>query len=255
MERASTGDSIGPACSALDYDTELAHYRLAFDAFVAGGHVDPARVVILANSLGTTMAPLVAQGKRVAGVITSSGGGLTYFERMVHFDREFLERANPATLQPLLLEQVRFHVEYLLNGKTPEQIAAEDPALGAVWARIPFTGDGTHYGRPYAYHHQAARKDLAAAWAAVDAPVLVLFNEYDQFESVHGAEAIVTIVNAARPGTASMRILPQLDHSFYRYADEDAAFRAVRGTAIPDPAPALSEILAFLRSVEALVEP
>ena len=250
VERASSGDSVGPACGALDYDTELAHYRLAFDAFVAGPHVDPARVVILANSLGTTMAPLIAQGKRVAGVVTTSGGALTYFERMLHFDRAYLERQDPARANELLSGNARFHVEYLLNGKLPAQIAAEDPALGAVWARIPYKDATTHYGRPFAYHHQLARKDLAAAWSAVDAPVLVLFNEYDEFESIHGADAIVTAVNAKRPGTARLEVLPRLNHSFYRYADKAAAFRAERGTAVPDPAPALSAILAFLRAVK-----
>lgn len=239
VERSASGDSEGPPCHALDLQTELAHYQFAFDQLSKSPHVDASRIVVLGNSLGSMLVPFVAEGRSVAGAAITSGGALTYFERMLHFDRTELERGggDPAQLQERLLAQARFHVEYLLNGRTPAEIAARDPALGAVWKQIPHTGDGVHYGRPYAYHHQAARLNVLAGWAKVEAPVLVVFNEFDSYESLHGAEVIVEAVNRLRPGTARLAVMPMQDHSFYVHASADAAFRGgAEGVAAPGPA-------------------
>lgn len=247
VERSASGDSEGPACHELDLETELEHYRFAFDRLTQSPHVDASRVVVLGNSLGSMLVPMVAQGRQVAGVAITSGGGLTYYERMLHFDRMHLERGGgaPGELHAKLMAQARFHVEYLLNGRTPEEIAAQDPGLGKVWAQIPHVGDGVHYGRPYAYHHQAARLNLLEAWAAIDAPALVLFNEFDQYESRRGAEVVVETVNRLRPGSARLVLLPMLDHSFYLHASADAAFRDDPGS-VAAPGPATQAILDWL---------
>ena len=237
VERSANGDSEGPACHELDLETELAHYRYAFDRLTRSPHVDPERVVVLGNSLGSMLVPMVAQGRQVAGAAITSGGGLSYYERMLHFDRTHLERGGgaPGELHEKLMAQARFQVEYLLNGRTPEEIAARDPELGKVWGQIPHVGDGVHYGRPYAYHHQAARLNLLGAWAAIDAPVLVLYNEFDQYESRRGAEVVVETVNRLRPGTARLVVLPMQDHSFYLHPSADAAFSGDGGVAVPEP--------------------
>src|SRR5688572_13230141 len=125
VERAGIGDSEGPACSALDYDTEVRHYREAFDQIARHTWVDPDRIVIYGNSLGSTTAPLIAQGKKVAGVAVQGGGAVTYLERMINFDRIYLERSGkytPAQIHEEMNRRIPFHVEYLVNGKTPEQI-------------------------------------------------------------------------------------------------------------------------------------
>jgi pimeloyl-ACP methyl ester carboxylesterase len=246
VERSANGDSEGPPCHELDLQTELAHYRFAFDRLALSPHVDSSRIVILGNSLGSMLVPLVAQGRDVAGAAITSGGGMTYYERMLHFDRMHLERGGgaPADLYDKLMAQARFHVEYLLNGRTPEEIAASDPELGAVWGQIPHVGDGVHYGRPYAYHHQAAQLNLLGAWAAIETPVLVVYNEFDQYESRRSAEVVVETVNRLRPGSARLVVLPMLDHSFYLHATADAAFRGDGGVAAP--APAVQAILDWL---------
>ena len=41
VDRAGTGDSEGPACDRLDYDTEVRHYREAFDQLARHAWVDP----------------------------------------------------------------------------------------------------------------------------------------------------------------------------------------------------------------------
>jgi pimeloyl-ACP methyl ester carboxylesterase len=215
VERAGTGDSAGPACHQLDYDTEVAHYREALDATLSHyAWLDPQRVVIYGSSLGTTEAPLVAEGRRVAGVMVQGGGALTYLERMINFDRQQLERTNvpPDQIDERMRRQTQFNVEYLVKGRSPDEIVRDGPDMVAARAGIRGLGDGEHYGRPYAWHRQASRRNFAAAWDRLDAPVLVLYGEFDQFETRHGHELIAQIVNKRHPGRATFVVVPHMDH-------------------------------------------
>ena len=235
VERAGAGDSLGPACHQLDFDTEVRHYREAQDRLLRHPWIDPRRVVIYGNSLGAITAPLVAQGHDVAGLIVQGGGALTYVERMIGFDRLFLERSGvaPAGIDRRMRELIAFHAEYLLARKPPEQIARERPELAQVWGAMRGTGDGVHYGRPYAWHQQAAAKDLLAAWAAIEAPVLVVHGEFDQFETRHGHAVIAETLNRLRPGSATFLEIPRADHELEIYPTAGDAYAYRNGRAEP----------------------
>lgn len=215
VDRAGSGDSEGPACHELDYDTELAHYRSALDATLARHDwLDRDRVVVYGSSLGATLAPLVAQGRQVAGVMVQGGGAVTYLERMIAFDRQQLERTDVpvADIHARMLRQIAFNVEYLVRGRDPDEIARDGADMAQARASIRGLGDGEHYGRPYDWHRQAARHDFLSAWSSIDAPVLVIYGEYDQFEARHGHELIADVVNRRSPGRATFVPIARMDH-------------------------------------------
>jgi pimeloyl-ACP methyl ester carboxylesterase len=228
VERAGTGDSEGGPCSALDYDTELRHYREALDQLAGHPWVDRDRILLFGSSLGATMAPLVAEGRKVAGIAVQGGGALTYLERMIAFDRLYLERSGryrPEQIHEEMLRRIPFHVEYLLGAKTPEQVVRNRPELAGVWESIRGGAEAPpHYGRPYAWHWQAARKDFLEAWTKVEAPVLVLYGEYDQFETRHGHRLIADTLNRLRPGSATFIEVPRGDHELELYASAEDAY-------------------------------
>lgn len=208
--------------------------------------MDASRVVVLGNSLGSMLVPMVAQGRQVAGAAITSGGGLTYYERMLHFDRMHLERGGaPGDLQEKLMAQARFHVEYLLNGRTPEEIAARGPLAGQGLGPGPACRRWCALRPPVRLSPPGRAPHLLGAWAAIDAPVLVLYNEFDQYESRRGAEVVAETVNRLRPGTARLVVLPMLDHSFYLNPSADAAFRGDPG-AVAAPGLAVQAILDWL---------
>jgi pimeloyl-ACP methyl ester carboxylesterase len=233
VERAGTGDSEGPDCAALDYDTEVRHYREAFDQLARHPWVDPDRIVIYGSSLGSTTAPLIAQGKKIAGIFVQGGGALTYLERMVHFDRLYFERSGkfpPAEVHDRVLRSIRFNQAYLLGRTTPEQVERDHPDLAGVWESMRGTAEAPpHYGRPHAWHWQAAARNFLAAWEKVEAPVLVLYGEYDQFEPRHSHEMIVDAVNALRPGSATFVEMSGIDHSLTAFPSAHAAYREQGG--------------------------
>lgn len=248
-EKVGVGDSQGQTCETLDYDTELAHHRAAFRQLRARPDVDPERIVIFGGSMGSNYAPLVAADQNVAGVVVWGGGATTWFERMLRFERNALELGNtdPASVNTEVNARSAFFYRYLLRGESPAAIASSDPELGKVWTRIVGTKANTHYGRPIAFHQQAQRHNWPEAWTRVRGPVLVLYGEFDWFESRDAAALIADTVNRKRPGSAAFKAIPQLDHHFTRYATREDAFRERGGT--EHAAPVVETILTWLRQL------
>ena len=250
IERSGTGDSEGPACSALDSDTEVRHYREALDQVRRHPWIDGDRLILYGSSLGSTTAPLIASGFPIAGIFVQGGGAETYLERMIDFDRLHLERSGqfpPDRIHDEMIRRIAFHYDYLVRGRTPSQIEAERPELRGVWAAIRGAEPESHYGRPFAWHQQAARRNFLKAWTGIEAPVLVLYGEYDQFERPNGHRLIAETVNRLRPGTATFVEIDGVDHSLIFYPSADAAYREEGGERRPELF--LDPVLAWLRSV------
>jgi dienelactone hydrolase len=248
-EKAGVGDSEGGPCAELDYETELEHHRDALAALRRSDHVDPGRIVVFGASMGGNMAPLVAQGEEVAGIMIWGGGAHTWFERMLGFERRASELGGmpAAELDSYIKRLVRFFAGYLVDGMEPGAIVEREPDLDGAWEQIIGTGDGTHYGRPLAFHQQAQAQDWAAAWAALRAPVLAVYGEYDWFESSDAHQLVADLANRRQAGQGRFVIIPATDHHFMRYPDRFAAFREEGGTVNSDAA--AEEMLRWLREV------
>jgi len=229
-EKPGVGDSEGD-CVTLDYDTELAYHRAALESLRRSDDVDPERIIVFGASMGGNFAPLVAAGEKLAGVMIWGGGAKSWFERMLGLERRAKEfSAVPAAeLDSYMRSLQRFLLAYLLDGKDPATIAREQPALAGVWDKIVGTGTGTHYGRPLAFHQQAAAKDWAAAWERVEAPVLALHGEYDWFEDAGAHRLVADIANRRGAGRGEFAVIPATDHHFDRFDNAGAAFRGEGG--------------------------
>jgi pimeloyl-ACP methyl ester carboxylesterase len=194
--------------------------------------VDPQRIVILGISLGATTAPLIAAGRPVAGVIVQGGGALTYLERMIQFDRIQLERSGefrPDQVHAEMLRRIPFHYHYLVGGHSPQHVEAAHPELRGVWSAIRGSAPDSHYGRPFAWHQQAARRDFLAAWSAIEAPVMVVYGEHDQYETRHGHRLIADTLERLRPGSTTFLEIRGGDHELDIYPSAADAYRGERG--------------------------
>lgn len=237
VERSALAGS-GPDCEALDYDTEVSHYIEAFTRLLGDKYVDASRVYVYGSSLGATTAPLVAAGLQargfdIAGVMVQGGGAVTHFERMLNFERNYLERrpdvVDPDAVHDEIYQRHRFQYEYLVVGRHPDEVARDGPAMARIRKDTLGLGESDHYGRPFRWHQQAAQRNFLAAWADLDAPVLVLFNSFDQYEQRHGHWLIAETVNRRRPGTATFIERPGIGHNDYRYTDIDQAYAQEQG--------------------------
>jgi len=237
-EKAGVGDSQGPACSDLDYNTEVSHHRESLGALLARSDIDRDNVFVFGGSMGANQAALIANDLDVAGFIVWGGGAKTWYERMLGFDRRSLEFSleNLATLNETLMARAAFHTEYLVKGKSPKTIIAENPKMEAIWSNMIGTDTNSHYGRPFAFHHQAQAANWPSAWTNVSVPVLVLYGEYDWFDDADSHKLIADIVNRSEAGLADFRILPGTNHHFSRYPNAKAAFDETGGTMVGDEA-------------------
>ena len=231
--------SGGPACEDLDFDTELAHYVDAYTQILASGAVDASAIYVYGSSLGAMTAPLLAaelqrRGYDIAGIVVQGGGAVTYLERMLNFERHYLERrpgiVEPAEIHGNIHDRFRFQYEYLVRGRHPDDVANDSAAMAAIRGDILGMSELDHYGRPFAWHQQLAKKNVLAAWREVDAPVLVIFNTFDQFETRHGHKLIADMANRWRPGSATYIERPSIGHSDNRYATIEEAYAFENGT-------------------------
>ena len=221
VEKPGVGDSEGEDCSRNDLEADLSAYRAALAALPTLDFVDTSRVVLLGASLGGALAPLLAETHPVAGLVVSGGFTKTWYEHMLEFERaRMLWNGKPAAeVNDALRGYAEFYAMMLGERRTPAQVLERRPDLAALWTEGP---DG-QYGRPAAFFHQVAALNVERAWSRVDAPVLILYGEYDWIMSRDDHERAAAIVNARHPGRAELEVLPRTSHNLDTYASlEDA---------------------------------
>jgi len=222
MDKPGIGDSEGPSCVDLDFETEIASYRAAFNSLKRYDFVDPERIFILGLSNGAGVAPLVAQADRVRGYIVAGGWAKTWLEHMMELERRRLKLSGKSygEVTDSLKGYAEFYTDYLVHKMLPREVAKNKPHLASLWYDRP----EHQYGRPAKFYHQLQDLNLASAWMEVDAPVLVMHGEYDWIMSLGDHEMIVEIVNSRHPGRATLAKLAKTDHTFMTFDSPEQAF-------------------------------
>ena len=133
-----------------------------------------------------------------------------------------------------------------LGGAFAPVVAARAPVRGIVAYGTIATPPSPYAGRSARFFSEFAGVDVAAAWSAIDAPVLALHGQFD--ENTHQADhvRIAELVNAKHPGQAMARELSGVDHCWTQHAtmDESRGHCGV-GRAVST---LIDDILAFLRA-------
>lgn len=210
VDRPGVGDSRGPDCRSLDFNTELEGYRAALRKFKTYPFVDPKRIFILGLSNGGGYAPLLGVSEGIAGYVISGGWAKTWYEHMLEIERRrlALSSSTPAQINNSMKGYEAFYTAYLISKKTPAEVIRENPALKGLWYDEP----EHQYGRPAVFYQQLQDLNLAEAWQQVKVPALVVYGEYDWIMSRADHQWIAEIVNANRPGLATYVEIPRMDH-------------------------------------------
>ncbi len=246
VEKTSMGDSGGPPCysEAGDLAQEVDGYRAGFRALAQHPSVDPGRIVLFGHSAGATLAPLVARGLNVAGIVGAGAMGTT-FHRYILAMRERerrLEGRSDAEVQKSMAITTACLDRLLIKGEAPGDIESSQPECRKQ----------VRFDSPPSYIAQWTRLDLAEAWTHVRAPVLILYGAADFVTSEDESRALVEKINAAAPSPpARLEILP-MDHGFLAFGTAQRAWNAEQG--IVPPAGVLGEAIdsidAFFRDLQ-----
>jgi len=112
--------------------------------------------------------------------------------------------------------------DWLIKNKAIDVILRDKAELAEL---CPEGKDHAHlYGRPLAFYLQLQKLNLAAAWARLKVPALILHGQFDWIMTREDHELLAQYVNANRPGEARFVEVPEMGHTFQHYLSFTDAF-------------------------------
>ena len=237
VDRSGLGDSEGPLCVELDLDAELAAWRAVRAYFVSHPDVHREQRFLYARSLGGLLAPLLADASLFRAVAVW-GTSARRWDVCMHAAarRQYgLAGQTGATLERTLDRLQRLQPLIYEFGLTPEQAFQKEPDLRPLESEN-FRGERV-YRRTARFFQQLVRVDVAAAWRALECPVLALHGRSDWLSI---AEDSAHIAGLAPRG--EYRELEGIDHMMHARESVEAAFaEPFTGTFTPQALDALVE--------------
>jgi uncharacterized protein len=204
LEKSGIGDSQGPPCTTVDLVTEMQSYEVALQALKVDPHVNKDRIYLFGHSIGTLIAPRIANQQKLAGVIIAEGVGRNWIEYELWNLRRQLKLGGegPTQIDAKLAEKETC-MHRLLVAKEPEaEIERTQPECKVHNA----------YPAPASYMQQVAALNIAEPWTHFSLPLLAIYGTADFVAVEEDHRRIVDIVNGNHAGTAELRLVSGMDH-------------------------------------------
>jgi photosystem II stability/assembly factor-like uncharacterized protein/pimeloyl-ACP methyl ester carboxylesterase len=231
VDKPGIGDSEGPPCHTIDFNTELEGYKAALKQLAEMPEVDPGRIFVFGHSMGGVMAPYLSAEVPVRGTIVYGTLVRTWFEYQLENVRR-QSALDPSISEADITDAV------LAEAKTSATVLVDKKTLGDAWARWPelrqptqgIMLDENHMStRSMSFFHQLQDLNLARAWERSSGAVLAVYGEYDWLTSLEDHEKIAAIVNRRTPGAGATITMPKADHAFTTHASLEESVRAMGG--------------------------
>jgi alpha-beta hydrolase superfamily lysophospholipase len=204
LEKSGVGDSQGPPCATVDLTTEMRSYALALVALTHHPLVDSAHVYLVGHSIGSAIAPRLAASPPIAGVVVLEGFGRNWFEyELANLRRQLELGGDPPGVVDAKLAEKEICMHRFLIAREPEAEIEKTEPFCRVHDVYPAAPD---------YLRQAAALNIAEPWTRLAAPVLAIYGTGDFVTAEADHRRIVDIVNAAHAGSATLTLIPGMDH-------------------------------------------
>jgi pimeloyl-ACP methyl ester carboxylesterase len=222
VTKPGAGDSQGPHCGEYGFNYELETYRAALRELRRRPDVDTSRIFLFGGSLGGSIAPIIAQGQNLKGIIVSGCTYKTWYEHMLHIERNIaeLEGASPTEVNRRMAQWSQFYALYLNEKKTPEEIFKQRPDLKPLWNEPP----RHQYGRPVEFYMEVNEHNIAGYWEQLHLPVLVIYGEHDWIMAREDHQMIAADMNKRHPGFGTYLEIPGMDHQFMIFPSRQEAY-------------------------------
>jgi len=191
-------------------------YVVALRALKQYDFVDPDSVLLVGLSIGGVEAPLVAALEGVRGIVVVNTVAKPLFEYLLDTRRRQLILAHV----PYDEVDRRMRVEATCNSEL--LIKKNTPAM--ILASTPGCADHIVFPAPFTFMQQWADVNPAAAWKAVDVPVLVAYGTSDFVATIADQSYLAAMINAFHPGHASVEPIAGMDHTLNKAATMDVSF-------------------------------
>lgn len=226
VEKPGVGDSEGGPALLVGFDEELDIYRQTLKALDNYDFVDRSQVYMFGHSMGGCHAPIVAAELPVKGIITYGTVSDSWLEWQIKSARIQgpLNGQSRAEIDKEVRQTVAVY-HYLYNEKrTTAWIKENHPELKETVEAT--SADGVMMGvRSIKYMQEVNDKNFCDYWAKLGKTrVLALFGETDWISLQNCQSQVAEAVNAANPGMAEYKVVPQSDHGFYKSTDFKDSF-------------------------------
>ncbi|UOG76450.1 PDZ domain-containing protein [Hymenobacter tibetensis] len=224
VDKTGMGDSKGIPCSESDFRTEASGYKAGLAAIKQLPFVDQRNIFITGFSIGGIMAPVVAEGEPVRGVVVYGTASRSFIEYALQNKR------NQSQLRQLPYDSIN----NLMRTYTAalHLLLTEKQAPAQVLARYPNAKQLISFPQHYSYIQQWQDVNLAAAWQKLNTHVLALRGEADYISYNEDHQLLVDVVNQQHPGWATFQLLPNVDHGFAKVKTQQESMRLADA---PDP--------------------
>ncbi len=192
IEKPGVGDSEG-ACSETDFLTELNGYRIAAQHLKTLPYVDSSRIVVYGSSMGSALAPLIANEFNFTGVISDGTFFKSWFEHMLEIERRIRQMSGDSESEitrEMNQAYIPLYYGMLIQKKSYQELIDEYPAI----AKYNYHSPAHMYGRPMTYYQQLQDFDLASAWEQVTVPVRILRGTNDWIMSAFDNQKIIDVL-------------------------------------------------------------
>jgi hypothetical protein len=216
LEKSGVGDSQGPPCMTVDLLTEMRSYELALQSFKNDPNVDKNRIYLFGHSIGSLMAPRIANQAKVAGVIVAEGVGRNWIEYELWNLRRQLELGgeSPTEVDAILAMKEKCMHRLLIEKEAESEIERTQPECKVHNA----------YPAPATYMQQAAALNVVEPWSVFSLPLLAIYGTADFVTVEEDHRRIVSIVNAIHPGAAALKLVAGMDHHLDRAGTQQQAY-------------------------------
>lgn len=209
IEKPGVGDSDGD-CSKVDFLTELNGYESAIEDLIAKPYVDSDRIIVYGNSMGSALAPYLANKFNLAGIISDGTFFKSWYEHMLEIERRILEiegKSQQEIYSLMNMVYIPLYYEMLIKKRSFEDILEENP----VYKKHHRQGLNHMYGRPMAYYHQVQDFNFAKEWENIKVPVRIRYGTNDWIMTENDNDMIISV----------LKMSGNNNHKLYKYKDLD----------------------------------
>ncbi len=227
VERLSVGDSEGSDLADYTIEGDAASFRSAIAKLKSFEFVDGEKIFLLTHGPGAALAPLVARGSPIRGIVTYAA----VVRPVVEVIPEMLQRRWKIDLVPDAevqsdMEKVKKFIDLcLIKGKKPADIFSEYPDFKPILEKLD-SDDTFVFGMHYKQAQQLAGLNSLPQWAEVKTPVLAVWGKSDFVADKKDSEMIVAAVKK----NATFLEMAEIDHMFGKAADQEESALAGVGT-------------------------
>ncbi|NVK21514.1 MAG: alpha/beta hydrolase [Kangiellaceae bacterium] len=227
VEKPGVGDSEGH-CSDTDFTAELNGYETAVQHLLSKDYVDKTKVVVYGNSMGSALAPYIANKYNLSGVISDGTYLRTWFEHMLEIERRIRKMQGDSQseiTQKMNHAYIPLYYGMLIEKKSYADMIKENPLL----AGYNYHGLNHMYGRSMSFYHQLQEFDIAGAWEKLEVPARIRWGTHDWIMSEYDNDMIVEILQSSGHQDHTLLKYPMMDHWSTIHKSYESSFKGEKG--------------------------